>query len=302
MKKWIIPLALLVAQSSTAQDTHRYDPPWNTPPAAGVNFTIPGIDNVPDLYGDVRDPQLIIFFAGNQFMVIDTLIREFKRSYPQYQRVFAETLPPGILARQIETGSLTMGNMRIDFLPDVYTAGKARIDEMRPRFSAVAAYAGNRIAIMARQDKAEGLKSLRDLGRPGLRVAMPNPAWEGIGRRIEEAYRKAGGDSLRNVIMDHKTVNGETWLTRIHHRESPMRMLYNEADAGPVWYTEALYQQRLGHPLVMIEIPESENIRATYMAGILKNASHPQAAKDFLAFLTGPRGQAIYRHFGFTAP
>lgn len=75
----------------TFSQDHRYDPPWNTPPESAVMFTIPGIDNVPDLYGDINDPQLVVFFAGNQFMVIDDLITEFKKEYPQYQRVFAES-------------------------------------------------------------------------------------------------------------------------------------------------------------------------------------------------------------------
>ncbi|WP_448635973.1 hypothetical protein [Pedobacter panaciterrae] len=104
-----------------AQD-HRFDPPWNTPPDAKVQFTIPGIDNVPDIYGDINDPQLVVFFAGNQFMVIDDLMKSFKLKYPQYTRVLAETLPPGILAKQIEAGSIVIGNMRITLKPDVYTA------------------------------------------------------------------------------------------------------------------------------------------------------------------------------------
>lgn len=123
MKQFITTLivTLLSAQTLHAQD-HRFDPPWNTPPSGGVAFTVPGIDNVPDLYGDIIDPQLVIFFAGNQFMVIDSLITDFKKTYPQYQRVFAETLPPGILAQQIITGSLVLGNLRIAVTPDIYTA------------------------------------------------------------------------------------------------------------------------------------------------------------------------------------
>jgi molybdate transport system substrate-binding protein len=301
MKHIITAGLLLLAGQAFAQD-HRFDPPWNTPPEAGVQFTVAGIDNAPDLYGDINDPQLVIFFAGNQFMVIDSLIRDFKKAYPQYRRIFAETLPPGILARQIETGSLVMGNMRISLQPDVYTAGKSRIDQMAAHFSVVKPYAGNRLAIMVQAGNPKKIRGLADLGRTNVSVSMPNPAWEGIGRRIEEAYVKAGGDSLLRQIMQHKVRSGATFLTQIHHRQSPLRLLYRQSDAGVVWYTEAYYQQLLKHPVETVEVPESENIRAVYMAGILKRAPHPQAAKAFLDFLTGPHGQAIYRHFGFTAP
>ena len=50
------------------------DPPWNPPPENGKNFTVPGINNVPDLYGDVTDPQLVVLFAGNQYMVVPDLL------------------------------------------------------------------------------------------------------------------------------------------------------------------------------------------------------------------------------------
>lgn len=279
---------------------HRYDPPWNTPPKSSVMFTIPGVDNVPDLFGDVNDPQLVVFFAGNQFMCIDDLLAAFKRIYPQYQRIFAETLPPGILAKQIEGGDITIGNMRITVKPDVYTAGKSRIDQMAHLFTDTAVYAYNKLAIMVRKGNPKQVKGLKDLGRKEIRVSMPNPAWEGIGRRIEEAYVKAGDESLKNTVMVAKVKDRSTFLTQIHHRQSPMRILYNHSDAAPVWYSEVYYQKMINHPVEMITIPDRENITATYMAGILKDATHKQAAADFMNFLTGDVAKAIYKKYGFT--
>src|SRR5690606_28371497 len=72
----------------SAQDPHRFDPPWNTPPSSAVEFTIRGINNVPDLYGDIVDPQLVVFFAGNQFMCIDDLLAGFKKKHPHIERIF----------------------------------------------------------------------------------------------------------------------------------------------------------------------------------------------------------------------
>lgn len=281
-----------------AQD-HRFDPPWNTPPESKVQFTVPGVDNVPDLFGDINDPQLVVFFAGNQFMCIDDLMSAFKKQYPQYQRVFAETLPPGILAKQIIGGSIVIGNMRITLKPDVYTAGKSRIDQMPEYFSKTAPYAYNRLAIMVQKGNPKKVKGLKDLGRNDVRVSMPNPEWEGIGKRIEEAYVKVGGETLKNTIMDTKVKNGKTFLTQIHHRQTPMRIMYQQSDAAPVWFTEAYYQKMIGHPTDMVEIPDGENISATYVAGQLKTAPHAQAAQDFMDFLLSPVAKSIYRKYGF---
>lgn len=299
MKKISVFIILFfVLVTAYAQD-HRFDPPWNESPQGSVMFTIPGIDNVPDLYGDINDPQLVIFFAGNQFMCMDDLLAAFKKEYPQYQRVFAETLPPGILARQIEGGSITVGNMRITLQPDVYTAGRARIVQMADWLTDTTVYAYNKLAIMVQKGNPKKIKGLKDLGRKDVKVSMPNPAWEGIGKRIEEAYVKAGGEPLKAMIMQSKVKDSSTYLTHIHHRQTPMRILYNYSDAGPVWYSEAWYQQMINHPVEMIAIPEKENITATYMAGILKKAPHKEAAQDFMHFLTGKTAKDIYKKYGF---
>ncbi|WP_316841240.1 substrate-binding domain-containing protein [Pedobacter gandavensis] len=295
-------IALISLTSELHAQEHRFDPPWNTPPESKVQFTVPGIDNVPDLFGDINDPQLVVFFAGNQFMVIDELIAAFKKKHPQYQRIFAETLPPGILAKQIATGSIVIGNMRITLKPDVYTAGKSRIEQTPEWFSKTQVYAKNRLAIMVQKGNPKKVKGLKDLGRKDLRIAMPNPDFEGIGKRIEEAYVKAGGEALKERVMKTKVKDKSTYLTQIHHRQSPMRILYDQSDAAPVWFTEAYYQKMLGHPVEMIEVPETENIRSQYLAGQLKNAPHPEAAKDFMDFLVGAEASAIYKKFGFELP
>ena len=300
-KNILFSVAAVVAFSSQvkAQD-HRFDPPWNNPPESKVMFTVPGVDNVPDLFGDINDPQLVVFFAGNQFMCLDDMMAAFKKAYPQYQRVFAETLPPGILAKQIMGGSITIGNMRITLKPDVYTAGKNRTDQMPEYFSKTEPYAYNRLAIMVQKGNPKNIKGLKDLGQAAIRLSMPNPDFEGIGKRIEQAYVLAGTESLRKTIMEDKVKDSTTYLTQIHHRQSPMRIMYGQSDAAPVWYSEAYYQVMIKHPVNMVEIPSDQNINATYIAGQLKNAPHAQAARDFMDFLVSPTAKAIYRKYGFT--
>ncbi len=300
MKKILIAILLVNIYILTAQaQDHRFDPPWNTPPASAVPFTVAGVDNVPDLFGDINNPDLVVFFGGNQFMVVDDLVAAFKKAYPAYKKVFVETLPPGILAKQIEGGTITIGNMRIDLKPDIYTAGKNRIDQTPEWFSRTEVYGKNRLAIMVQKGNPKNIKGLTDLGRMDVRISMPNPAWEGIGKRIEEAYIKAGGEALQKIIMETKVKDSSTYLTQIHHRQTPMRILYNQSDAAPVWYTEAFYQAMIGHPVEMIEIPAKENIEAISVAGMLKAAPHKKAAKDFMDFLVSAAGKAVYKKYGF---
>lgn len=299
LSTYILSILLMITSVIKAQD-HTFDPPWNTPPESTLNFTIPGIDNIPDLYGDIIDPQLVIFFAGNQFMCRDELITAFKKENPQYKRIFAETLPPGILAKQIEGGSLVIGNLRIELKPDIYTAGKSRINQTPEWFTHTEPYTKNKLAIMVRKGNPKNINGLKDLGRNDVRVSMPNPEWEGIGKRIEEAYIKAGGEELKNKIMINKVKDSTTFLTHIHHRQSAIRILYDASDAAPVWLSEVLYQKMIGHPVEIIEIPDQENIESQYVAGQLKDAPHPVVAGLFMKFLVGNTAKQIYSTYGFT--
>ncbi len=294
-------MAVLVSASWAAQ----VYPPWAGTPTDGKKFSLRGVNDLADLHGDVVDPQLVVFFAGNQFMVTPELMQAFQKKYPQYQRIYWETLPPGIEADQIEQGALIVGTLRIVHRPDVYTAGKGRIERMQKAkgwFGRSVDYARNHLAIMVYQGNPRGIKGLKDLGRAEVKVSMPNPKWEGIAVPIQKAYVAAGGEALKKQIMQTKLKAGTTWLTRMHHRQTPMRIMLQQADCGPVWYTEAFFQGMIGNPIDVVEIPNQENQHVTYTAVQMKDAPRPQAAADFLAFLASPEGQAVYRKYGFLPP
>ena len=303
LRKVLVAAALISAVAGSAA-ADGIDPPWNPPPEGGKNFTVPGVDNVPDLYGDINDPDLVVFFAGNQYMVVRELMSAFQAAYPAYQRVFVETLPPGILADQIEQGALVVGNLRISVKADVYAAGRRRMQQLEQDkhwFARMADYARNRLAIMTSLGNPRHIAGWNDLAQAGLPICMPNPKWEGIAANtIIPALRDAGGDELVNRIYRDKAEEGSTFLTRIHHRETPMRIMAGKCTAGVVWYTEAYFHATLKqHPISLVALPDAQNRVAIYTAGVLKDAPHRQAGEDFLAFLQSAQGQAVYAKYGF---
>jgi molybdate transport system substrate-binding protein len=264
-------------------------------------FSASGIDDAMDLHGDPAGADLILFVGGNQWFVMPQLIEAFKAEHPEIHAVFYETLPPGILAMQIARGSLAIDELRLNAHADVYLSVPALTSALAARglVEAPVTYASNDLGIMVRAHNPRGVHSMRDLGRSDIRVAMPNPTTEGIARQIEMAYRLAGGTALEDQIMNRKVSAGTTRLTAIHHRQTPIWILNGTADAGPVWYTEALYQQRIRSGIEAIAIPASQNVRANYVASIVAGAPHPAAAEAFIQFLVSRRGQAIFRSFGF---
>lgn len=271
---------------------------------APVSFTVPPVDQTLDLHGDPAGAQLVIFAAGNQFMVMPALLRAFRMHYPAVTRVYYETLPPGIVIKQIHTGALSMGNLVIGARPDVLLAGPHGMRRLRSEgyVRSWVPYASNVLAIMVRKGNPRGVSGLADLGRSDVRVVMPNPKWEGVAEQVEGAYEKAGGEALVRTIMDRKAAEGTTILTRIHHRQTPLFLLESKADAGPVWISEALYAERIGEPLGLVRIPAKENVSAAYDAAVMRDAPHAAAARAFVDFMKTSEARTIYRSYGFGPP
>jgi ABC-type molybdate transport system substrate-binding protein len=275
--------------------------PWTEPPKGGVTFTVPCIDDVPDLHGDLHNPDLVIFFGGNQFMVLPELMAAFKAQNPEIQHIYYETLPPGIIEQQLKTGSLVMGNLKISIKPDLFIAGKERIDRLDQEgyFLRTRPYFKNRLAIMVADGNPKQIRSLMDLGRDDINVSMPDPAIEGVAQKIAQAMRKAGGDNLVSAVMETKKAAGTTFITQIHHRQTPMRIMANQSDAGPVWETEVIFQKMINNPIEVVEISVEHNVSGTGAAAILKDAPHQRSAEKFLEFLVSKKSADIYRKYGF---
>lgn len=309
--RWLPPLALALATLPlSAQHAPSLSPPWSggaNDPAVdrGYTFAVSNIDNVPDLHGNPAGAKLVLFIGGNQFFVLPQLIDGFVRLHPELRgHIFYETLPPGILRRQMAAhDTLTLGNLTLQVSPDVYEAGARVVHQMenQKQLLDVSDYATNTLAIMVAAGNPKHIASLSDLARPDVKLSLPNPQWEGVANQIAGSLRKAGGDALYQAVYQQKVAGGSTILTEIHHRQTPMRILDGRADAGVTWASEVNFQQKIGNPITGVEIPASQNMTATYAAGVLPDAPHPDAAAAWVKYLKSPEAQQIYHQFGFAS-
>ncbi len=259
-----------------------------------------------DLVGDPLIAQVTLLMAGNQFMVMPDLVSAFQAEHPQIARVYYQTLPPGLSLRQILDGDLRLGTLRLSIRPDVYSStGHAHMGVLKERglIDAFRPYIRNRLALMVRKGNPQGIKGLADLARQEVRISMPDPAHEGIASDyILPMLDRFGGEAFRERLMGEKLREGTTRLTTVHHRETPDRLLAGACDVGIVWASEVAWQQREGAPLEGVEIPPPFDLRdrVIYTVAVLKQASHPDAARAFVDFLLTPEAQALYAQYGFT--
>jgi molybdate transport system substrate-binding protein len=302
-------IAVLVGLTASSAGADDIFPPWQHGENSdtvdrGLEFTVPQIDDLADFHGSLNDPKLVLYVGGNYFFAMAPLVQAFEQLHPEYKgRLYWETLPPGLLVRQIKAnGTVTSGNMTWTVKADVYLAGLGAVRQLIDQGlleGPEVAYVTNTLTIMVPKGNPRHITGLADLGNPRLRLAMPNPAFEGVARQIAASLKKAGGDSLATAVYDTKVKDGSTILTQIHHRQSPLFLMQGVVDAGVTWQSEALFQEQAGHPISHVDIPPALNTTDIYAGALVKGAEHRDAARAWLDFIRSPEALAIFSRYGF---
>jgi molybdate transport system substrate-binding protein len=223
MRKRIFRAALLAAtlvmpswpaQSAELIQQDAIFPPWqhganNDATRRGLSFLVPQVDDLADFHGDLSDPKLVLYVGGNYFFAMAPLVEAFEQQHPDFKgHIYWETLPPGLLVKQIEAGgTVTSGNMTWTAKPDAYFAGLKKVQNLIARGllnGPAVPYVTNSLTIMVPADNPGHVTGLADLARPDLPLVMPNPAFEGVARQIEASLKKAGGDDLTTTVYKTK--------------------------------------------------------------------------------------------------
>jgi ABC-type molybdate transport system substrate-binding protein len=301
--------ALAASPAATLQATEAQYPPWqsgrnNDAADKGLEFTVPPADAMADFHGSLDDPALVIYASGNYYFAMGDLVQAFGAANPAYRgRVFYETLPPGLLLKQMAAGgTITSGNLSFTVKPDIMMAEqRASLAWVKDgRLAApVVSFATNDLTIMVPKGNPAHITGLADLARPGLAVVMPNPAFEGVAQQIRASLVKAGGEALAKEVYETKVADGSTVLTRIHHRQTPLLLMQGLGQAGVTWTSEAIFQEQAGHPIAHVAIPAAQNTRAIYSAALVAHAPHAAAAQAWLGFITSDAAFAVLQRYGF---
>lgn len=262
-------------------------------------------------YGNVGDSytaDLVIYLAGNQFMVMEDLISAFQKHNPDIKSVFVETIPPGqILKGQIlKQGKIAGQNIARN--PDLFASVNVNhLKKLQAKnlMSDYITYTHNKLALEVLEGNPKHIKGPRDLARDDVVVTLPNPLTEGI-------FKFYGSEMLKMLGIYQKVTDGKkckscwaikdkTWFTSRHHRETPIRLLQGKTDVGLVWTTEITYQQKIGRKIEGVDIPAPYNMadKVAYVIGSLKTARNPYNAVRFLSFLGTDEAQNIYARHGF---
>lgn len=263
------------------------------------------------VYGKISDSyssELVMYVAGNQFMVMKNLIKDFQAKNPDIKTVYVETIPPGqILKGQIlKQGQINGENTAQN--PDLFASvnlGHLKKLKAASLMADYMTYTHNKLELMVAAGNPKGIKGVKDLGRNDLVQSHPNPLTEGI-------FKFYGSKMLKDVgLFDKVTggaeckscwaVEGKTWFTSRHHRETPQRIEEGTADVGIVWTTEVVNAKATNRKVEGVEIPAPLNQidRVGYAIGALSTGKNAYNAMRFLGYLGTDGAQGIYKKYGF---
>ncbi|MHA1546366.1 MAG: molybdate ABC transporter substrate-binding protein [Alphaproteobacteria bacterium] len=260
------------------------------------------------MIADSYSADLVMYLAGNQFMVMADLIKDFQSKNPDIKSIYVETIPPGqILKGQIlKQGQINDKDTARN--PDLFASvnlGHLKTLGAKGMMSEYIIYTHNELTLMVADGNPKKIAGPRDLARDDLMQSHPNPLTEGI-------FKFYGAAMLRQMGLYEKVtgnarcrgcwaVPNKTWFTKRHHRETPQRIEDGTADVGIVWITEVVYAMMQGRPITNVEIPASLNQsdKVGYAIGALKAGRSQENAARYLVYLASFTAQDIYASHGF---
>ena len=144
--------------------------------------------------GDSYTAELVLYLAGNQFMVMQELIQDFQARNPDIKTIYVETIPPGQIFKGQILKQGKINEQKTAMNPDVFAsvnlghlkklAGKGLMDSYM-------IYIHNKLELMVASGNPKGIKGSADLARDDLVQSHPNPLTEGIFKFYGAAMQQA---------------------------------------------------------------------------------------------------------------
>jgi molybdate transport system substrate-binding protein len=169
---------------------------------------------------------------------------------------------------------------------DVFaSADLANMDKVKDLVGTPRNFASNRLQIVVEQGNPRNVQGLDDLAAGDLKVVLAAPEVP-AGRYAAEVLGTAG--------VTVKPVSEEDNVKAVVTKVS-----LGEADAGIVYVTDVAAG---GDKVEGVDIPEDQNVLATYPIATVSESRSPGQAQAFVDLVLSAEGQQVLRANGFLPP
>jgi molybdate transport system substrate-binding protein len=226
---------------------------------------------------------LMVAAASSLTNAFTEIGRAYERERPE-DKVLFTFAASGQLVQQVSRGA------PVDVLATADQESMDRADSLRLIYrDSRANFVANTLLLVAPADSRLDLSRLPSLRDTAVsRIAVGNPDSVPVGRYAKLALEKAGlWEPLKPKYVFTQNV-----------RQSLDYVMRGEVDAGFVYASDAMVA-----PVKVrtaMEVPLEKPI--LYPIAVVKGFGNERRARDFVAFVRSPRGQAILQKHGFLSP
>ena len=158
-------------------------------------------------------------------------------------------------------------------------------------------FAANTLVVIVASDNPAAIGNPAGLAHEGVRIVA-------AGDEVPiTRYATQVVDALAQ-LPDYPADFADAYAANVVSREDNVQAVVakiglGEGDAGIVYLTDALASGSVR----LVNIPdEATHVQVMYAGVVIATSAHPEAARAFLHWLTGPDGRAILAEFGFLPP
>jgi molybdate transport system substrate-binding protein len=225
---------------------------------------------------------LTVFAASSLTKAFGAIGSDFEAANPDAKVTF-NFGPSDGLASQIESEGIA----------DVFASASGTwMDDVQTKTGVTdrTDFAKNKLVIITPSDNPANVRSLADLGRPGVAVVI---AAEGVpvGDYARQALDAAG---LTKQVMANVVSNEQDDASLV------AKITAGEADAAIVYASDVT--STVAPQVTAVKIPDAQNVIATYPIAVVDGSAHADLAKAFVTYVTGSAGQATLATYGFLPP
>jgi molybdate transport system substrate-binding protein len=169
---------------------------------------------------------------------------------------------------------------------DVFaSADTANMDKVEDLVGAPQVFASNLLQIVVEKGNPKGVKGLGDLAGGDRKVVLAAPEVP-VGKYAQQALDQAGV-TVEPVSQED---NVKAVVTKVS---------LGEADAGIVYATDVTAG---GDEVEGVDIPEQQNVVATYPIATVEASGNQAKARAFMDLVLSAQGQQVLHRYGFLPP
>lgn len=228
--------------------------------------------------GQAEGGTLTVFAAASLTGTFQELEQKFEAAHPGTD-VTLNFAGSSTLAQQINQGAPA------DVFASADEKNMTKVTDAGNQQGEPQVFATNTLQIAVAPQNPKGVAALPDLARPDLRTVVCAPQVP-CGSAAEKVEQAAGVDIA--PVSEEQDVKAVL-----------QKVTTGNADAGLVYKTDVAAS---GGQAQGVDFPQATEAVNPYPITVLKNAQNPEAAREWVEFVTGDEGRQVLEAAGFGAP